>query len=79
MAGDLPITAQNLRLILGTGHNVVAVRDRDSIKSLRDVEREHVARTLVAMGWNIKASSELLGISRVTLYKKIKDYGLQRD
>ncbi len=79
MAGDAPITARNLRLILGSGAGVVAARDREAIKSLRDVEREHVARTLTAMGWNIKASAEILGISRVTLYKKIKDYCLQRD
>ena len=37
-----------------------------------------MSRTLAAMGWNIKAASEALGISRVTLYKKIKDYGLAR-
>ncbi|MFQ5671103.1 MAG: sigma-54 interaction domain-containing protein [Acidobacteriota bacterium] len=78
MAGEEPITSKNLRLVLGRSAGVVAARDEESIKSLREVEREHVTRTLSVLGWNIKATSEVLGISRVTLYKKIKDYGLQR-
>ena len=78
MAGDGPIDARSLRLILGTGAAVVAIRDREAIRSLRDVEKDHVGRTLAAMQWNIKAAAETLGISRVTLYKKIRDYGLER-
>ncbi|MFQ5766726.1 MAG: sigma-54 interaction domain-containing protein [Acidobacteriota bacterium] len=78
MAGDAPITSASLGMILGRDAGMPAVTDRETIRSLRDVEQEHVTRTLAALGWNIKASSEALGISRVTLYKKIKDYGLQR-
>ena len=78
MAGETPITAENLRLLMGKGTGVIAVKDRLAVKPLKEVEREHVVRALTALRWNIKAASEALGISRVTLYKKIKDYGLER-
>jgi DNA-binding NtrC family response regulator len=78
MSGEEPITAASLGMILGTANSVVNINDRGPMKSLRDVEKEHVIRALATMGWNIKATSEVLGISRVTLYKKIRDYGLER-
>jgi two-component system response regulator HydG len=78
MAGEAPIDSRSLRLVLGTGAGVIAARDQEPVRTLKDIEREHVSRTLAAMGWNIKAASEALGISRVTLYKKIKDFGLAR-
>lgn len=78
MAGDSPITASSLKLILGTAASVLKISDSEPMRSLRDMEREHVNRTLAAMSWNIKATSEVLGISRVTLYKKIRDYRLER-
>ncbi|MCZ6600262.1 MAG: sigma-54 dependent transcriptional regulator [Acidobacteria bacterium] len=78
MAEDSRITASSLKLILGTASSVMEISDREPMRSLRDMEKEHVTRTLVAMSWNIKAASEVLGISRVTLYKKIRDYRLER-
>ncbi len=44
--------------------------------SLEDVEREHIAATLQATGGNIKRAAEVLGISRTTLYAKMRRYGL---
>ena len=78
MSGDGPISASDLSMILGTATSVVKIDDRGPMKSLRDVEKDHVNRALAAMGWNIKATSEILGISRVTLYKKIRDYRLEK-
>ncbi len=46
------------------------------IASLDDVEREHISQALFATGNNVKKASELLGISRLTLYNKIKRYGM---
>ncbi len=45
---------------------------------LQDMERQHIRRVLQIAEWNIKKSSELLGISRVTLYKKIRSFNLVR-
>ncbi len=45
-------------------------------RSLKDVEREHIARVLDAVAWNRTKAAEILGIRRMTLYNKIKEYGL---
>jgi len=46
--------------------------------SLEEIERAHVQRILEQSDWNISRSAEILKIDRVTLYNKIKKYGLQR-
>jgi DNA-binding NtrC family response regulator len=46
--------------------------------SLAEVEQAHVARVLERMGWNITRAAETLKIDRVTLYNKIKKYGLRK-
>ena len=48
----------------------------DEIKTLREMEKEHLDRALHSTGWNIKRTSEILGITRVTLRKKISDFHL---
>jgi two-component system, NtrC family, response regulator AtoC len=44
--------------------------------SLRDVERRHIERLLEEHEWNITRAAHALGIDRVTLYAKIRKYGL---
>ncbi len=53
-----------------------SVRGGGRLCSLEDVEREHIASTLEATGGNIKRAAEVLGISRTTLYTKMRRYGL---
>jgi DNA-binding NtrC family response regulator len=50
----------------------------DPADKLSDVERAHIIRILDRNGWNITRSAATLGIDRVTLYNKIKKYGLRR-
>jgi DNA-binding NtrC family response regulator len=47
-------------------------------ESLADVERTQVEKILARTGWNITRAAEVLRIDRVTLYNKIKKYGLHR-
>ncbi|TWI56112.1 transporter substrate-binding protein [Halalkalibacter nanhaiisediminis] len=56
---------------------------QDSIKSVEDIkrlnqieEREKILNTLIEFKGNISKSSQHLGVSRNTLYKKIKEYNL---
>jgi DNA-binding NtrC family response regulator len=49
------------------------------IPTLAETERAQVLRALEATGWNITRASELLGISRPTLRKKIADHGLSAE
>ncbi len=47
--------------------------------SLEEVEKRHVAAVLAHTGGNVSQSARILGIDRVTLYNKMKRYGLRRD
>jgi DNA-binding NtrC family response regulator len=46
--------------------------------SLAEVERRHVASVLEKVDWNITRAAEALRVDRVTVYNKIKKYGLKR-
>ncbi|HSW29929.1 MAG TPA: sigma-54 dependent transcriptional regulator [Longimicrobiales bacterium] len=46
--------------------------------SLAEVERRHVAAVLEKVDWNITRAAEALRVDRVTVYNKIKKYGLKR-
>jgi len=47
-------------------------------KSLDEVEKVHILRTLEACSWNQTRAAEVLGIDRVTLHHKLKRYGWTR-
>jgi len=49
------------------------------LASLEEVERRHVAAVLSHTGGNVSQSARILGIDRVTLYNKMKKWGLRRD
>jgi DNA-binding NtrC family response regulator len=45
--------------------------------TLEAVERKHILRVLEDFGWNQTQAAKALGIDRVTLYHKIRRYGLK--
>ena len=45
-------------------------------KTMRDVEKNHILNVLIEVNGNCSEAARLLGISRMTLYNKIKAYGL---
>jgi len=46
--------------------------------TLYDVEKQHILKTLEYVDWNLGKATEMLGISRATLWRKLKDYGIQQ-
>jgi two-component system response regulator HydG len=46
--------------------------------TLKELERDYIADVLALCNGNITQSAKILGINRVTLYKKIDRYGLKR-
>ena len=50
--------------------------ESDESLTLSDVERRHIEQVLNATGWNRGMACEILGVSRPTLRRKIRDYGL---
>ena len=49
-----------------------------SAMSLAEVEKEHIEKVLDAQKWNKKRTIEILGVSRPTLDKKIREYNIKR-
>jgi two-component system response regulator HydG len=54
-------------------------RPAGSGKSLAEAESVHILKVLQESEWNISRAARLLQIDRVTLYNKMKRYGLRRD
>ncbi len=49
------------------------------LPTLDAVERKHVAAVLASTGGNVSQAARVLGIDRVTLYARMRKYGLRRD
>ena len=49
-----------------------------SSQSLESIEKSHIKNVLEKYKWNISLSAKILGIDRVTVYKKLKKYGIER-
>ncbi|MDY0297136.1 MAG: sigma-54 dependent transcriptional regulator [Acidobacteriota bacterium] len=65
------------------GHLPAKIQDRSdsrsqAVKTLKEVEAEHVRGVLRQTGFNISRSADLLGISRPCLYRKIRAFNLKR-
>ncbi|HAR95217.1 MAG TPA: sigma-54-dependent Fis family transcriptional regulator [Deltaproteobacteria bacterium] len=55
-----------------------AEQQAQPVLSLREVEKEHIAKILDHTNWHITKTAAMLGISRPTLRLKIKDYQITR-
>jgi len=65
------VSAQGQRGGGGDGH------PEDAGLTLAELERRHIERTLRSDKGNVDVAAKRLGISRSTLYQKLKEYGLQ--
>jgi DNA-binding NtrC family response regulator len=80
---DLPATLTSPRLLPRLEESTreatanAPAADRD-LWSLADVEREHIQRVLARHRGNSTAAARQLGISRTTLWRKLREYGLKR-
>jgi DNA-binding NtrC family response regulator len=89
LPSDLPASLRAPRLLPRRGsasrpepgradaHRGAAPDPRESW-SLADVEREHIVRVLRRHGGNSTLAARQLGISRTTLWRKLKEYGIPR-
>jgi DNA-binding NtrC family response regulator len=57
---------------------VVATEGARDTWSLADIEKEHIQRVLALHRGNATAAAKQLGISRTTLWRKLRQYGLSR-
>lgn len=47
-----------------------------NVRSLANIEKQHIQRVLNETSWRRTEAAKILGINRTTLYNKIKEYGL---
>ena len=80
LAGDVDeILPEHLPLELhGVAATASSESNGDGDLSLASVERLHIGRVLAHFGGNRVRAAEALGITRTTLYKRLRDYGLER-
>jgi DNA-binding NtrC family response regulator len=69
--GDLP-SHVGAGLALGTAPGLAAEQ------TLAEAERAHIIQILERYGWNHSRAAEALGIGRTTLWRKLKDYGIEK-
>lgn len=55
------------------------VREGETIQSLQVMERSHILNTLEQVGWNRKRAAALLQISTTTLWRRLKEFGIEMD
>ncbi len=72
-----PLSAPSLSsLTVATPSAGIPVETPSSSRTLEEVERDHIARALIAENGRVKDAARRLGIPRSTLYQKIKNYKL---
>jgi DNA-binding NtrC family response regulator len=69
---DLPETVRAYK----SCHVLVASDDPSELVSLEEVERRYILRVMEAVGGNKTLGSQVLGITRKTLYRKLEQYGV---
>ena len=75
----------NRLLLLSTGDVVemddlceyMTEKSNEKHKKLSDMEREHILKTLEAVGGHKGKAAEMLGIDPKTLYRKLQGYGIK--
>ena len=49
----------------------------EPLRTLKDLEREAIEQALDRVGGNRRKAADILGISARTLYRKLKEFGLE--
>ncbi len=77
---DLPVpVAADPAAPTSTGRGPVPVFDGQELRSLADVERDLIAFAMDHYAGHMSEISRRLGIGRSTLYRKVREYGLDED
>lgn len=72
------IEADHLIFVSGNAETAATVSDAPSPRSLEELERTQIVRSLEGNGWNFSQTAQQLGIGRTTLWRKIRKYHLRQ-
>lgn len=73
---DLPESMFRNRLLL-SGPSQDPSPDSGEVLTLAEMEKRHISQTLILTNFNYTEASRKLGISRSTLWRKIKEYNIE--
>ncbi|MEL7547052.1 MAG: sigma-54 dependent transcriptional regulator [Pseudomonadota bacterium] len=78
---DMPVAKSKTDVQSATadGENPVAFVEDGDVRSLADVERDLIAFAIDHYAGHMSEISRRLGIGRSTLYRKVREYGLEED
>jgi DNA-binding NtrC family response regulator len=76
-ARPVPVMVATATTTQPTGEGTVADASQTTA-SLREVERQQILAALEQTGWHRGKTAEILGISPSTLYRRLRDYNLDR-
>ncbi|HEX7511532.1 MAG TPA: sigma-54 dependent transcriptional regulator [Chitinivibrionales bacterium] len=76
---DLPEFLLRNRLLLEGPEKGACIETPSEIVPLRQLERNHIKRALAAFNSNYTETAKKLGVSRSTLWRKIKEYKIEID
>jgi DNA-binding NtrC family response regulator len=69
-ASDLPLGGQEIA-------DAAAGEGGEQFLSLEELERLHIQQVFAATGQNLSRTADILGVTRTTLYNKLRKYGLE--
>jgi transcriptional regulator of acetoin/glycerol metabolism len=55
----------------------IPTEEKSKPRTIADVEKEHIIKTLAELNGNKTKAAEVLGIRRSTLYEKLKLYSIE--
>ena len=73
------IKAENINVQESDEENIPSIIVPSELQSLKELEKDAIKKTLIHTKYNMSKASKILGISRMTLYRKIETYGLNSD
>jgi transcriptional regulator with PAS, ATPase and Fis domain len=76
---DLPEFMFRNRLLLSAPRPAAALPASAAVQTLAEIEKDHIAQVLKITGFNYTDASKKLGISRSTLWRKIKEYKIETE
>lgn len=78
MRAPAAVAPQSVPFQSGAPTESIAPTPSSGSLSLRDAERQQITAALEKTGWHRGRTAELLGISSSTLYRRLRDYDLER-
>ena len=78
LARDETIEPGDLPPHIGAGFALGTAPGLAAEQTLAETERAHIIQILERYGWNHSRAAEALGIGRTTLWRKLKDYGIEK-